>query len=332
MKKPWQYIVNQFVNSTNENYTKAFKLSNYHDAYLNKMQTENPTETDWAILYNRYHPFHLQYVSIYTAWKNAGGQRSGQTLNLDQLLELLITKVNKWDALIQTIDSFEKGTPNYLSIFPQGRFPFNSGGKTQRVEAVNVLVQNMAAYAAIPVSTRTLVSDFYTLLDTARDTQEGAKGGTKLKSQEVDQKRIAVMTEQFRDLGFLINKFAEQPKFIAPFFDLNVLRESRQTEFTSTLDPMENEAVLIHTFAADDELQLQVTAAPSSGTPLPIPVEFYLATTANGTDSTVVSVVPKAAAITITAADFGITDYAAHRYLTVVNPNVVECRYVVELL
>ncbi|MCF8459473.1 MAG: hypothetical protein K9G46_02020 [Flavobacteriales bacterium] len=329
MNTTWHFLVNQFENSTSKNYAKAFKLSNYHDAYLHKMFVDHPGEPDWDLLYNRYHPFHQLYVSIYTAWKNAGGQQAGQTLNLDQLLVLLLTRVNKWDALVQAVDGFEKGTVNYKSIFPQGRAPFGTGAKTLRVEAVNVLKQNLAAYPAL-ASVETLVDDFYTLLDNARDTQEGAKGGTKQLSQEVDEKRILAMTEQYRNLGYLINKGADTPQMIAPFFDLNVLRESRQTEFTGTLDPLENEAILIHTFVADDEMRIGIKG--SATIPNGTMVNFYLASTPNGTDSTVVQVEADVLSTIIAAADFGITNYSTHRYLTVVNPNAEEMRYVVELI
>ena len=64
----WQYLVNQFLVATRRNYKKALKLSNYHDAYLKKMMTDNPGDPDWATLYNRYHPFHVTYTGIYTEW------------------------------------------------------------------------------------------------------------------------------------------------------------------------------------------------------------------------------------------------------------------------
>jgi hypothetical protein len=331
MNAPWHYLVNQFVSVTRKNFTKAFKLSNYHDAYLNRMKNEDPADPDWALLYNRYHPVHLDFVTIDTAWKNAGGQQQGQTLNVDQLLELLNAKVNKWDALIQSETGFEKGTANYVSIFPQGRYPFNNGGKTERVEAVNVLAMNIAAYPPLN-AVKLLVADYFQLLEAAHDGQEGAKGSTKSKGQEVDIQRMETMAQQYRNLGFLMDKYFRTPQFVQPFFDLNVLRESRQTEFTGTLHPKENEAILIHTFVADDELQLQITAEASSSNSPHLPVEFYLATMANGTDSVAAIVIPNAAAITISAADFGIVNYGTHRYLTVVNPNSEVMRYVVQLL
>lgn len=328
MKQIWHYLVNQFLNRTKDNFKKALKLSNYHDAFLNTMQTDNPGDPDWATLYNRYHPFHLAYVAAYTTWKNAGGQQEGQTLNLDQFLELLVVRAAKWDALVQATDGFEKGTPAYKSIFPNGRYPFNSGAKTARVEAVNVLSQSLDGIVDLaPV--KALVDAFYGQLDTARDTQEGAKGTTKTSSQQVELKRVETMTEQYRNLGFLIDKSADNPLFIEAFFDLNVLRESRQSVFTGTLDPEETEAVLIHTFAFDDEIKLEITGEDTI--PAGTMVSFYLATTPGGTDSTAVQVEANAAAMTIEASAFGITEYGTHRYLTAVNPNLVETHYEVEL-
>ena len=329
MDNTWHYLINQFENATIRSYPKALKLSNYHDAYLNKMRQDDPSNPDWAMLYAEYHPIHQLYVANYTAWKNEGGQQQGQTLNTDQLLKLLTAKVNKWEALIQSEVGFEKGTANYLSIFPQGRFPFSNGGKTVRVEAVKVFAKNLDAYPAM-AAVKTLVDTFYTQLANARDTQLGTKGSTKQKSQEVELQRIAVMTAQYRNLGFLIYKAADKPKFIEAFFDLNVLRESRQAVFTGTLQPNENEAILIHTFAADDALQLNVKS--DSSVPSATMVSFYLASVPNGTDSIAVEVEANAAPRFITATDFGISNYAAHRYLTVVNHNAMELKYEVELI
>jgi len=62
MKKLWQYLVNQFLNSTKKNYKKAVKLSNYHDADLN---AKKATEPLLVLIYNRYHPLHVTLVTEY---------------------------------------------------------------------------------------------------------------------------------------------------------------------------------------------------------------------------------------------------------------------------
>ena len=123
MKKTWHYLINQFANTTVTNFKKALKLSNYHDALLKKAMTENPGDPDWAFLYNRYNPLHLTYANAYTKWKKAGGTQEGQTLNLDQLLLLLITKINKWDVQVQNV--FE--IPRLQKDFSRWMLPLAKG-------------------------------------------------------------------------------------------------------------------------------------------------------------------------------------------------------------
>lgn len=333
METTWRFLINQFLNASVKSYKKTLKLSNYHDAYLNKMMQEQPLDPDWATLYNRYHPFHQAFVEEYAKWKSGGGNRKGQTLNLRQQLKMLITKVNRWGALIQIIPGFEKGKPDYVALFPQGHKPFNFGAITGRVNAVKELSQSLKPYALVNPAIQIVkdeVDTFYTALSMARNTQQGAKGGTKQRSTQVETKRIEAMTEQFRNLGFLINKSAENLSFIAPFFELNVLRDRSQWLYTGTLPAGKTEAVLIHTFVADDELELKITS--NDAVPADAQVQLYLASAAGGTDSAAINLSSNKAKITINVADFGISDYGRHRHLTVVNSTTYTFHYEIELL
>lgn len=425
METTWKYLLNQFLVSTRNNFKKTLKLSNYHDAMLKGTMDATPSDFDWAMLYNRYHPLHLAYTDAYTKWKNAGGTQQGQTLNMEQLLALLTTKVNNWDVQVQNV--FDKTTPEYKSIFPDGRKPFNSGAINTRIIAVQnlgsalspytlsqefvsgptnmlpaitqnitqgsfdastpVKLENMGitstisfcrasggsigcvapnvpvapgatvntTWGAIPgtgdflnatnqlgagvgtyrvtiqlvipppqlVAVKTQAEAFYALLDAARDVQEGSKGGTKTSSELLDEKRIPVMTMQYGNLGFLMSKYMNSPLLIEPFFELTVLRDHQQVLFTGTLDPAENEAVLIHTFAADDEIRFKITGV-GQGT-------FYLSTTPGGTDSTPIVIVGGAEQ-TLLASAFGITDYGTHRYLTAINNGSTALDFEIELL
>ena len=328
MKKIWNYLRNQFLIVTKNNFKKALKLSNYHDALLKKTMNADP-DPDWALLYNRYNPLHLAYINAYTKWKNAGGTQEGQTLNLDQLLVLLVTKVDKWDVQVQNV--FDKKSKDYKIIFPDGRTPFNSGAINTRIIAVKNLGSALTPYGAL-ATVKTDVDAFYILLDDARDVQEGAKGGTKTSSGELDQKRIPAMTMQYGDLGFLMNKYMDNPLAIAPFFELAELRGHQQVLFTGTLDPAENEPVLVHTFVADDEIRFQITIDPKSkSAPAKAQAEFYLATTPGGTDSTAV-VIMAGAEQKLFASAFDIKDFGTHRYLTAINPGSATLDFEIELL
>ncbi len=322
----WHYLRNQFLNATVGNYKKMLKLSNYHDAYLHTTMINDPGDPDWATLYNRYHPFHEGFVGAYTAWKAGGGVQKGQTLNLDQLLHLLTSKVNKWDALIQAVDGFEKGKPNYMTLFPEGLKALNHGAKTPRITAVKALGESLAPFAlANPAiaAIKLLVDDFYTLLDEARDNQEGAKGSTKQDSADVETKRVSAGTEQYRNLGFLINKGAEFSVRIAPFFELTVLQRHDQVLFNGTLDANDTEAILIHTFVADDVIRIKLTGTGQAS--------FYLASVTGGTDSDPVTIAGDTEQ-EITLSAFGVTEWGTHRFLTGVNQGNTELHFEIEFL
>jgi hypothetical protein len=321
MKKPWQYLVDQFLNSTHRNYKKAVKLSNYHDADLN---IKKVTEPLLVPIYNRYHPLHLALINEYNAWKSAGGAQEGQTLNLDILLQDAIDMLPQWEVDVQAAGpTFLKGTPNYQTIFPDGRKPFTSGGIDLQVLAFNTLSANMAPFVPLAALSAAVLT-LYTNLDAARDAQEGAKGTVKTDSGKVNTARINAMTMQWRNLGFAMDAFWDKLEYIESMFDLTTLRESRQHIFTGTLDPLENEAVLIHTFLGDDELKLK-----SNG---PATINFFLSNVPNGTNSTPVAVGPNIELTTLISA-FNVPDYGTYRYLTAVNQSASDStQYIVEVL
>ncbi len=319
MEREWHYLENTFSNVTERNYKKALIISNYHDAAIKAAMDAEP-DPDFATLYNRYHPLHVALVEEYTRWKNAGGIQEGNTLNLEQLLGLMVTKLDNWDPRIQIVHA--KTTPRYKQIFPDGKKPFYQGSKDTRVEAVNTLSQNIGAEA--PLATiKAEVDTYYTDLSTARDTQAGSKAGSKISATVLVAVIEAAMKMQYGNLGFLINKFMDTPQVIAPFFDVPTIRERDQRIFTGTLDPLENEAVLTHTFLADDELRLKIEGTA--------PAKFYLGSEPNGIDSTPIEVAGNHE-VKITASQFGITNYHEHRHLTVVNTsNTIILKYLVEL-
>lgn len=315
----WQYLDNQMHNAAKRNYKKGLIISNYHDAALKTIMDSSP-DPDFATLYNRYHPLHLELVTEYTNWKNAGGQQEGSTLNLDQLLGLMSGKLDNWDPRIQIV--YAKTTPRYKTIFPDGRKPFRTGTKDTRIEAIHTLSENIGADAAL-AAIKTEVDTYYTDLDTARDSQSGAKLSTKIGSGSAAGAIANAMIMQYRNLGFLIDKLFETPNIIQNLFDVQTIRERDQRIFTGTLSPSENEAVLIHTFLPADEIRLKITGTADA--------DFFLATSPNGTNSAPVTV-PANSEITTAISAFTYPDSQVHRFLTAVNKSNTETiQYLIEL-
>lgn len=305
MEKPWKYVENQFITATRSSLKKALKLSNYHDAALFKVQANDPAVVP---IYNRYHPLHLAFTLSYSEWKSAGGGREGETLNVKQLLNAALLQLDDWDVDIQVV--YKKTTPRYKAIFNDGRKPFNDGGLDSRINAFQTLALNIGPDAAL-VAVRNEVLATYALLNDARNAQEGAKVGTVAGSGQANVDRVAAMNMQYRDLGWFMDNYFDQIETAAAMvFDQETLRANQQMEFNGTLSPNENKAVCVRTLLEDDELRLRVEGDAA--------VAFYLATTANGIDSTPV-IVDAHGDQTIEAAAFGITDYGNHRYITAVN-------------
>jgi hypothetical protein len=318
METQWKYLDNQFNVATRENYKKAVKLSNYHDASLNTAQATEPLLVP---IYNRYHPLHITLNAKYDQWKSDEGAQEGATLNVKQQLETASGKLDVWDPQIQVL--YAKSTPRYKAIFPNGRKPFNSGSINDRINAFNILSLNIGADPALAVI-KGEVDATYLILDGARDAQEAAKGVLKASSQQVEVARVAAMNMQYRDLGFVMDTYFDRLEEMADMlFDQETLRGHTQTLFTGTLDPVENEKVFTRTLLGDDELKLK-----SNGNAT---IRFYLASTPNGTNSDFVEVLANEEK-TILVSAFNVPDYGTHRYLTAINQSNSETtQYKVEI-
>lgn len=321
MKNHWKYLDNQFLTVTRNNYKKAIKISNYHDADLEAKQATEPLLIP---IYDRYHLLHVNLIKAYSNWRSAGGSQGGQTLNLEQLLDLALSKLQQWEVQVQAAaTNFMKGKPDYKTIFPKGRKVFTRSSMDDRINAYNTLATNMAPFAPL-AAIKLEVEAVYASLDAARDAQQSAKGTVKNDSGSVETARIDAMTMQWRNLGFCMDNFWKNPDYIESMFDLQTLREGPQRIFTGTLDHSENEAVLIHTFLADDELRLK-----SNGNAT---IHFYLSNVPNGINSTPV-VVGANLETTIPASTFLVPDYHKYKYLTAVNQSPTETtQYVVEVI
>lgn len=320
MKRNWKYLLNQFDNITRNNYKKALRISIFHDAVL---KTKKETEPLLIPIYERYHPLHVALAKEYSTWKSAGGSQEGQTLNVEQLLDLSYTKLKRWNTSIQAMDeSFMNGTPNYIAIFNNGRSSFSKGSIESRINAYDALAKNLVPFVMLS-GIRTEIAATFVILEEARKLQLGTKGTLKSVSGKVEEVRVAAMKMQWRNLGFAMDAFCDQEKYIESLFDLDTLRESRQRKFTGTLAPEEQKRVLVHTFFEDDVLRLK-----NNGTAV---VKFYLASSENGSNSNAITVTAKSEE-EIVISEFGVLDFSKHRFLTAINQSdAVVTRYEVSI-
>jgi len=320
MTEEWHYLVNQFDNATNDNDKLAYKASLFHKSRLFERMNAFPLDLDYPILYNRYNPLHLDLETKYFDLINKGGVQKGKTLTLDQELKLLPGRINKYDILIQNVH--EKGSERYVELFPKGHKPFYSGSKDNRIAAVGTFNTGIGSEVALAAVKLLVVGTFNDLIN-ARNVQQGAKGSKTTGSGIFEAARYAAMVGQYRNLGFMINKFPETPDMIRPLFDVESLTNPQQTIWRGHLDILENHPALIRTFQAGDMMRLKSTGKGG--------LMAYLSSTPGGTDSTKV-VVAAGQELKFDVALFNVSDYSTHRYLTIINiSETFETRFIIEL-
>jgi len=320
MNTRWHFMINQFLVATRNNFKKAFKLSREHDSRLKKRMDENPDDTDYPIAYNRYHVFHLELVTAYNHWKNQGGMQKGDTISLEQLLNMLPKRINKLDLKIQPIH--EKGSSRYTQLFPNAHIPFYSGTQDTKISAVKTLSLAIGSELALAPA-KIDVDIIYTELLAAKDEQTGTKEHKDIAASSLEKARLRAMTGQYQNVGFFINKFPDDPDSIESLFDATTLTNPEQTMWCGHLDPLENHPTLIRTFAEGDMMRLKSNGDGD--------LRAFLASTPGGIDSTEINVTAHQETI-FDVADFHVTDYSTHRYLTIINKsNDKETRFLVEL-
>ncbi|HEY4787054.1 MAG TPA: hypothetical protein VIH57_13445 [Bacteroidales bacterium] len=313
--KTWYYLQDPFLIATEHSLLTAMGISTYHDSAL----FTSKGDPFCLGLYNSYHPLHLAFKASYDVWISQGGSQQGETLNLNQLLHLLAaTKIQEWDIKIQSV--YPRQTPEYKKLLPNRRKPFQRGGQTERIHAVQALDIAIGTNEKL-TALKTDVDTFYTQLDTALNVQKGSFSTTKNMSSGLELARVAMCTGMYADLGALIQKFAATPGVIEQYFDLQAIRRSQQVLFTGHVKAGEIYTIVKHTFGQDDEIWLS--------NPGQTPLTFYLAEIKGSKpDSTAITL--NAGQETVLASALG---KLTNTFLTVYNPgSVITGEFEVELI
>lgn len=317
MKRAWTYLVNPFLSLLNRSRTKALQASKYTCAQLEARSAD----AFFGPLFAFYKPFNDAFVDEQADWDAQKGQQKGSTTTVDNLLSTLSSdKIEIWDIAVQ--GQFRKGTPEYIAIFPQGRKLFQQGKKNDRIEAVKAL--GLALTGIVPLSTtKTDVDDFYQTISTARNQQTGNIGDTSTDSDDVTAAATNAMNSLYEILGKCIAQFSTTPLSIEPLFDLSILRDSEQTEFTRTLSPQEVMFIAKRSLEPSDIIRLKVNTIK--------PVKFFIAEEKNDINPTIFFEVNGTEEQTVNASQLGNVPEA--KFLKAVNvDDGVEAKIELELL
>lgn len=251
MARSWSFVENPFVNSTRTSYRKMKKLGDYTLAAL-LPQNGNPF---FAGLVTAIQPLVNAYNAAYNIWLVSTGAQKAKTQQVKILIDNLSSElIREWDVAIQGV--YSQTTPQYTTLLPNRRKPFQSGTKLQRKAAVLALSTAIGTDVAL-VAVKTEVDDFYTELNDADTDQQGSLSTTGGNSDGVDAARVALATGMYGILGLLMDHFKSTPEQIENYFDLETLRSKEQDLFTGEVNISETKLVFTRTLQPTDNIRLE---------------------------------------------------------------------------
>jgi hypothetical protein len=303
MTRPYSFFVNPFLTLLERSRTQALQASKYTRNQL----FSRKADPFFGPLYTMFDPLNEAFENEDAALIAQIGTQKGSTSLLDELLiQLSSDKIDLWDIAVQVV--YRKGTPEYIAIFPKGRKPFQQGKKNDRIAAVSALYLSLAGIVPL-ATTRTDVDDFYQTINDARNKQTGEIGDTGTDSDDLTTTAETAMNALYKILGSCIAQFPETPLSIEPLFDMSVLRDSEQTEFTRTLAPSATEFIVKRTKEPTDTIRLKVNTNRA--------VKFFMAIEKNDTNPVTFIIVNGLSEVIVTFSQLG--DVPAAKYLKAIN-------------
>jgi len=271
MGTSWHYLSNTFLVVT-ENSTKLMMILSPDSRA--RLQAES-ADLDILAMLNLFIPIDNALAGAFQAWTSAGAFYKGATLAFENLLaELTNTKLDLWIPQVQV--AYPEGSPEYLTLFPNGRAPFNKGAYDIRVNNVKSLGDNLATYPAL-AATKTDVDSFYTTLLSTRAEQQQKEETVRLKSDLLEVERVNAAVGMYATLGKLMAKFASTPEVIDRFFDLSLIQNPPKDKDTFAVIVAGGDTVNVISEGITDTTQFKLFNTGSTAG------RFFTSTSATGT-------------------------------------------------
>ncbi len=214
----WQYVQNQFLNALQNSYKATNIFAKDHVSSLANIKTD----ADIIMLFNRTITVYDNFQIKYTAWKKAVSFYKGATAVVDtMLMNYRTSSVARWDIKIQS--EYMAGTAEYLTLIPNGRTGMYEGGKDSQIQAIRTLAESLKEYPTL-TALQIEVNDFYIGIEKARDTQQQREQTVQDTAEELRKAQTAICVMMYRNLGILMDKYAEDPHVIINFYQLDLIR------------------------------------------------------------------------------------------------------------
>ena len=148
-------------------------------------------------------------------------------------------KIAEWDNKIKA--EVTEDSADHITLLPNGRKPFQSGGRDARILEVKGLSKRLADFPAL-AAVKADVDAFAAQMDATRDTQQQKEGLVEKATDALEEQRKTMTAMMYGNLGRLMDKFMDGPLVIDSFFELQLIRETgKDEEEVEPIPPAEDE-------------------------------------------------------------------------------------------
>ncbi len=219
MKNLWLYLVNTFEVNTRTSKRKMLRISNHHLARLNAMKTD----PDILAMFDIFEPAAVLYQTMMSDFTSFGNISQGNTHMWKKYLnEMSEGWIDEWQTMVR--QQYEKNTPEYIAIFPNGKEPFLRTQYDMRMIAVEALHTTLLTYPSLS-DAATNVATRLALLKNARNVQTQSFGTKDFTSSMVEDQRKVLADLLDDNLCKLKIKYRNNIKVVENYFDLAELRK-----------------------------------------------------------------------------------------------------------
>lgn len=215
----WSYLQNPFENVSKRNKKNMFLMATDH---FDKLSAQSSDATI-AALYNYGKPFFDDFKAQYSKTQNDNAIYQMHTLRVQKLLiNLQSTLIRQWDTKIQIV--IDKKTPEYLSILPNGRLPFQTGAIEFRINNVKALANQLESYPLL-AALRAEIDNFHAQLLQLRIEQQGAEYLAQNNLVFLEKTRANLAQAMHSILAGLTQYYIGNLGAVESFYELKYLRQ-----------------------------------------------------------------------------------------------------------
>lgn len=216
----WGQLNNTFNNSTKRSKKKMYLIANDHDTRLEA----GIGDPDIEEIYNLTHPDVVNYQMLMTQWESGKSIGKSKTRTWQEEMDDITDEtLDVWEG--QVAYHYPRKTPTFIAIFPNGRTAFTNGKYEERLLALDVLSLTLGEYPVL-AALKTDVDAKITVIRAARNQQRVQYGKVGMKSNEVEQARVALAELLDNNLCKLKIKYRKNLSIVENYFDLSLLRKN----------------------------------------------------------------------------------------------------------